>query len=116
MFRRPYSVSLNRVRDTVIIREGEETLKLTVNGDAMRLVAGLTKAQEKLSTIKEDTPNDEVREAAKYFATVIFGMEQATKLAEFYADDPACIITVCGRYFRERLAGEITKVQRKIEP
>ena len=108
-----YEMTLNRVHDTVVIREGEEKLTLTVNGDAMRIVAGLNRANEKLNKINESTPDADVIAAAEYFAAVIFGKEQAAKLMAFYADDPGCVITVCGRYFKERLAGKITKVQQK---
>ena len=114
LFRRwRYEMTLNRVHDTVVIREGEEKLTLTVNGDAMRIVAGLNRANEKLNKINESTPDADVIAAAEYFAAVIFGKEQAAKLMAFYADDPGCVITVCGRYFKERLAGKITKVQKK---
>ena len=55
-----------------------------------------------------------MKEIAEYFAAVIFGKEQAAQLMAFYADDPGCVITVCGRYFKERLAGKINKAQRKL--
>lgn len=114
LFRRwRYEMTLNRVHDTVVIHEGEEKLTLTVNGDAMRIVAGLNRANEKLNKINESTPDADVIAAAEYFAAVIFGKEQAAKLLAFYADDPGCVITVCGRYFKERLAGKITKIQQK---
>ena len=115
LFRRGYEMTLNRVHDTLRIREGDETLTLTVNGDAMRMVAGLNKAQKKMVALKEDTPEEEVKETATYFAAVIFGQEQAQKLMEFYADDPSCVINVCGQYFRERLAHKIAQVQKKMK-
>lgn len=114
-FRRGYEMTLNRVHDTITIREGAERLTLTVNGDAMRIVAGLNKAQAKMKGVTEETPDDEVKEVAEYFAAVIFGTEQAAKLMAFYADDPGCVITVCGRYFNERLAGIITEAQKKMK-
>lgn len=112
--RRGYEMTLNRVHDTVTIREQEETLTLTVNGDAMRIVAGLNTANAKLKTLTEESTDEEVMAAAEYFATVIFGKDQAQKLMAFYADDPGCVISVCGNYFKERLAGKITKVQKKL--
>lgn len=115
MFKKGYEVTLNRVHDTVVIREGDEKLVLTVNGDSMRIVGGLNKAQQKMLALADDTPDDEVKETALYFATVIFGREQAEKLSAFYADDPASVISVCGKYFRERLAGKIAKVQKKLK-
>ena len=112
-FRRGYEMTLNRVHDTVTIKEGDEKITLTVNGDAMRMVAGLTKAQEKLKAIDENTPDETVRETADYFASVIFGRDQAKTMMEFYAGDPSCVVTVCGQYFKERLAEKISAIQRK---
>jgi hypothetical protein len=115
LFRRGYNITLNRVKDTVRITEGGETLVLTVNGDAMRIVAGLNKAQAKMKAITDDADDDTVREVAEYFAAVIFGHEQAAQLLAFYAEDPGCVISVCGQYFKERLAGKIAAVQKKIK-
>lgn len=112
-FLKGYEMTLNRVHDRVTIREGGESLTLTVNGDAMRMVAGLNRAQAKMTAINENTPDDEVIEVAKYFATVIFGVEQAAQLLDFYANDPGCVISVCGQYFKDRLAGKITEVQKR---
>ncbi len=115
LFKKSYEMTLNRVHDSVVIREGDESLKLTVNGDAMRIVAGLNKAQQKLKELTEDATDEQVKEAAEYFAAVIFGKEQAAKIMAFYADDPACVISVCGQYFKDRLAGKITKIQKKMK-
>lgn len=116
LFKRGYEVTLNRVHDAVTVREGDEKLNLTVNGDAMRIVAGLNRAQVRMKEINENTPEDEVKAVAEYFAGVIFGKEQAARLMAFYADDPGCVITVCGRYFKERLAGKIAAVQKRMKP
>lgn len=115
LFRRGYEITLHRVHDTVTIREGDERLTLTVNGDAMRMVAGLNKAQAKMHSINENSTDEEVRSCAEYFAAVLFGKEQADKLMAFYADDPGCVITVCGRYFKERLADKIADAQKKLK-
>ena len=114
-FRRGYTMTMNRVHDTVTVREGNEKLTLTVNGDAMRMVAGLNKAQQRMKALEEDTPDDEVKDVAEFFAAVIFGKEQAAKLMAFYADDPGCVISVCGQYFKERLAGKITAMQKRMK-
>ena len=114
-FRKEYNITLNRVRDNVVFREGDEKLLLTVSADAQRMVAGLTAAQKRMLDITEDTPETEIRETAEYFAGVIFGTEQAGKLMAFYVDDPAAVIAVCGRYFRDRLAGLISDVQKKMK-
>lgn len=115
LFRRGYEMTLNRVHDTITVREADEKITLTVNGDAMRMVAGLNKAQAKMKGITDETPDEEVKEVAEYFAAVIFGKEQAAKLMAFYADDPGCVITVCGRYFSERLADKITEAQKRMK-
>lgn len=114
-FERKYELTLNRVHDTIYVREGSEELKLVVNSDSQMLVAGLNKAQKKLSEITDeaDLDGEEIKETALYFASVIFGPEQARQLMTFYADDPASVITVCGQYFKGRLAQKILKVQKK---
>ena len=114
-FRKGYEMTLNRVHDTVTFREGDETLVLTVNGDAMRMVAGLNTAQKKMVALNDESTDEEVREAAEFFATVIFGQEQARKLMAFYAEDPACVINICGQYFKNRLAAKIAAVQKKMK-
>ena len=117
LFRKGYGITLNRVHDTIRINENGETLPLTVSADPMRIVAGLNKAQKKLNDLvnKETEPaEEEIKEAAEYFATVIFGKEQAEMLMAFYNDDAACVINVCGTYFRERLGKKISQMQKKI--
>lgn len=117
LFRKGYDISLNRVHDTVRINENGETLTLTVSADPMRIVAGLNKAQKKLTDLVsgESEPSvEEMVDAAEFFASVIFGQEQAKKLLEFYNNDAACVINVCGSYFRERLAQKISRMQKKI--
>jgi hypothetical protein len=115
LFRRGYEMTLNRVHDTVTFREGDDKITLTVNGDAMRMVAGLNKAQAKMKALSDDTPDSEVIDIAEYFAAVLFGKEQAAQLMDFYANDPGCVIYVCGQYFKERLAGKISAVQKKVK-
>ena len=114
-FRKEYEISLNRVHDTIVIREGGEKLTMTVNGDAQRMVAGLTNAQKRMQAITEETADAEIRDIAEYFAAVIFGREQTEKLFAFYANDPASVISVCGQYFKNRLAGKISEAQKKIK-
>ena len=114
MFKK-YEVTLNRIHDTVVVKEGADRLTLVVNGDAMRMFAGLNNEQKKLKELKDDSPDETVKNAAEYFAAVIFGKEQAAQLMAFYANDPYCVVTVCGRYFRERLSDKIAKAQKKMK-
>ena len=129
LFRRN-EISLHRVHHTVYVNENGEKLKLVVNADPMRLVAGLNKAQKKMAeAVSKETPTDEERlekvkgsyqideemtEAAEYFAAVMFGKEQTAKLMEFYAGDASCVINVCGQVFKNQLTDKITKAQKQM--
>ena len=113
MFKRSYKISLHRVHDTVAVKEGGETLKLHVESDPMRMVAGLTQAQKLMQNLNDNSTEDEVNGAAQYFATVIFGKEQAEKLLAFYHNDAGCVISLCGKYFEGRLSKLITQAQKK---
>lgn len=108
-----HEITQNRVRDTISFKEGSEKLTLRVDADPMRLVVGLSQVQKMLKTITEETPAQEIADAAKFFATVIFGEEQASQLMAFYLNDGGCVINVCGKCFREFLLKKITKAQKK---
>lgn len=116
-FRRGYEITLNKIHDTVKVTENGESLVLTVCADPMRIVSGLSRAQEKMQKLSEQDEPDvkELHESAEYFAAVIFGVEQAEKLFSFYGNDPACVINVCGQYFRERLQNKITAAQKRFK-
>lgn len=107
------TLTLGRVYDIVPIKEGNHTLKLTVCDDPMRMVAGLNQAQLRLKTINNETPDEEAKDVALFFAGVIFGQEQAEKLLELYRGDAASVIQICGLYFSKRLAKLITRAQKK---
>ena len=109
-------LSLNRVRDRVEIKEGNETLELIVDADCMRIVPLITDAREKMIQAAQHNGVDKEqkeKEAALNFARVIFGKEQAEKLEKFYLNDAACIAELCGRYFTGYMARKITKAQKK---
>lgn len=108
-----FQMSLNRVHDTVKVNEGNESIVLKVNGDPMRMVAGLSQAQKMLKELNKESTDEERMGAAMFFAGVIFGKEQAEALKEFYHDDAECIVLVCGRYFSGRLNKLITAAQKK---
>lgn len=111
-----YTLSLGRIYDRVIIREGGERLTLYVNEDPNRMVLGIGQAQKRLSAINDETTPEELKDSALYFAGVIFGAEQARKLLEYYHDDPGCVVTVCAKYFTDRLRDKITRAQKKRKP
>ena len=114
LFKRGYDISLGRVYDKSTVKEGNDRLNLYVDADPTRIVAGLDQVQKKLKTITTDSTAEEQREIALYFAGVIFGAEQANKLLEYYHGDGACVVTICGKYFAERLGKIITKAQKKL--
>lgn len=108
-------LTLNRVHDTVVIAEGGEKIKLHVDADPMRMVAGLNQVQRMFQALNENSSEEEARSAAMYYAAVIFGHDQADQLAAFYHNDAGCIIGICGRYFTGRLNKLITAAQKKIK-
>jgi hypothetical protein len=115
MFRRKsQTLSLNRVYDSVPIREGDSMITLRVNSDVNRLVAGITQAQKRMRELNADSTEAEQKDAALYFAAVIFGQDQAEALLDFYQDDPGCVFLICGQYFTKRLAKLIEDAQRKM--
>lgn len=114
MFFKKHEITRNRVRDKINFREGGEMLTLRVDGDAMRFVAGLTQAQAILKSITAESTDEEVGSAARFFATVIFGDKQAEQLMEFYMNDGATVINVCGQYFKQFLLKKVTKAQKKM--
>ncbi len=110
-----YKLSLNRVHDRVRVLEGDERLELRVEADPARLVAGLNEARRRLMELTEKSADEQQRDAALYFAGVIFGREQADRLLDFYCNDAACAINACGRYFTERLSKLIERAQRRMK-
>lgn len=110
MFRKeinPFSVT-----DKAVFRNVDKTLPLTVRADATTLVVNIKKAYDKLSTVTDESGEDEKKEAARMFAHSIFGKVQGDALCEFY-EDPLIVITVCGMYFKQRLADKIAQAQKK---
>ena len=108
-----YEVTLNRVHDRVVIREGDEALHLTVESDPMRMVAALTNAQARLSAWNDETTPERRLEDVRIFAEAIFGEKQTDELLEFYHGDGACVMNVCSTYFGDRLGAMVTKAQKK---
>lgn len=100
------------VSDKVTFRNVDKTLSLTVRADASTVVLGLKRANERLSALTDESPDEEKAAAARMFAAVLFGDEQADSLCRFY-EDPLAVVTACGMYFRERLSKKITKAQKR---
>ena len=113
LFKRKNELSLNRVHDTVVIREGDEKLTLHVDADPMRMVAGISQAQKMMQALNTESTEEQQRDAALYFAGVIFGKDQAVQLLSFYHNDSGCLFNVCGKYFSARLSKLIVKAQKR---
>lgn len=107
-----FQVTLGRVRDRVAFVEGGETLQLTVDGDAARMVHALNEAQKALNGINNESTAEETQKAAMMFAEAIFGNSQAKKLMEFYHNEAICVIEACGKYFSGSLSKKISKAQK----
>lgn len=114
--KRKNEITLNRVHDTVVFRESDETLKLTVYSDPMRITSGLMHIQREMQRMTDETPEEEQNAMAEELATVIFGKEQAEKLMSFYHNDAPGVMNVCLQYFKQRLSGLIVRAQKKNAP
>ena len=101
------------VTDKVTFRNVDKTITLTVRSDGTALVTGLKHVYDRLSSVKEDTTDEEKKEVARFFADTIFGSEQGKRLTAFYGGDAISVITACGMYFRGRLGKKITKAQMR---
>ena len=78
------------------------------------MVSGINKAVEKLNALTEESGEEAMREAAEFYAVVLFGKDQARKLMEFYAEDAGCVLTVCTKYVTQRLGQKIAEAQKKM--
>ena len=105
-----FEIRTGRVRDHVRF-DGD--LTLYVDAEAGVLVRSIANAQDMIHSISEKSTLKETRTAALNFASAIFGHEQAVSLMEFYHQDAACVLNVCGKYFTQRLGKMITKAQKK---
>lgn len=114
MFRKN-EISLNRVRDHIVINENGEKLNLYVDSDPMKMVIGLDQAQNALKALSDESSEEEVKSAALFFARVLFGEEQAKELFEFYHGDPSCVINISAKCFSQRIRKKIEKAQKKIK-
>ena len=103
----PYNVS-----DKVTFRNVDKTLTLFVREDATSLVVNLKAAGEKLKGVTEESDQCQRVNAARYFASAIFGEDQGNQLIDFY-HDPVAVITACNQYFDRILKHKITKAQKK---
>lgn len=108
---RTYNINPYQVSDRVRFKNIDKSLILTVRADASMLVTNLSKANKRLTALTDDETTQ--NEAALFFATAIFGKDQAEQLVEFYADDPLTVINVCGMYFKNRLGKLIEKAQKR---
>ena len=100
------------VIDNIEFFDGKNTLPVNVRADAASLVANIKKAYDKLSALTDESTEETKAETARMFAHAIFGQEDGDKVCEFYKD-PLTVISVCGKYFKDRLAAKITKAQKK---
>ena len=111
-------LTLNRVRDHVTIREGNDTLTLTVDSEATALITRILAAQKVMNTITAESSQLDREGAAIAFSSAIFGKEQTSQLFDFYKGNADCVVTICGMYFgdtKNGLGKKITKVQKRLK-
>lgn len=105
-----YKASLGRVHDLIEVREMNETLTLRVDADPveiMRVIQSLGRQ------IENDKDTENADGFTKAFCTAIFGEAQTAKLYEFYNNEMSCVLSICSKYFSERLGKLITKAQKR---
>ena len=112
LFWKRFEIDPYPVRDTVVFKNGDKEIELTVKSDGGEIVRKIQKANVRLSNITDKSTDEEKQSVSFALASSIFGDDQAKKLCSFY-DDPVTIVTVCGRYFKERLSKKIAKAQKK---
>lgn len=111
-----YSISLNRVHDSIVIREENESIRLRVDSEPRAIVTKIRNANDLLTEAKKPEATEEDRKKASIaFAEAIFGKKQTEELLGFYNGDYTCVMTICGLYFEKRLCHKITKAQKKIK-
>ena len=109
-----YKITLNRVHDLIEVREGMEHLILRVDADPVWIVYLINKLEPRLNSIKkEEEAKQEAESIARELCSAIFGKAQMERLFELYNGDAICVISVCSKYFSERLVKLITKAQKR---
>lgn len=108
-----FQISLNCIRETVIFREGGESLRLKVNVEPHTVMARLTQAQKQMHDLNENSPEEEQKACALDFAGAIFGEEQAKRLLDFYHQNASYTINVCSQYLVKRLSKKIIQAQKR---
>lgn len=111
--RKPYRISLGNVYDDIEVVRGEQTLNLSVDESPAKMVQGLADVHDRIQKMNRESSDEEWKDAALMMARVIFGEEQAAKLLEFYHGDHFAVISVCTKYYSERLHKKIRDVQTK---
>lgn len=110
-------ITLNRVRDKLTVKEGNERIDLYVDQEANKIIHALKEAQKGLIQAGESADEEDRRNASLSFSEAIFGKEQTDKLLEFYHGDFNCVLAICGLYFgnpKKGLGKKITKAQKKL--
>lgn len=103
-------ITLNRVRDKVYAAEGDETLELYVDDDAMALARRIRRCLEDIEEAKTDP--EKIAVAAIRFSEAILGADQTAKLMEFYHGNALSVFEWVSKYFGARLSKKITKAQK----
>lgn len=112
LFNRKNEINPFPVSDMVTFRNVDKTITLYVRSDAPSIVLGVKNSVDRLSSLSDESSENEQIDAALRYAEVIFGKEQAEALLDFYDKKALAVITACGMYFQNRLSKLITKAQK----
>ncbi len=110
------SITLNRVRDRVVIREGDEKIILFVDDEINSLMRKIREAEKLIISINGESQKSERIYAARMFSEALFGEKQTKDLFHFYHENEDCVISICGIYFSDKkhgLSKKIAKMQKK---
>jgi len=105
--------SLGRIHCTVPVKEGDELLRLRVDADPNLLVTRISEAVKMMQALPAEHTPEQARDVALYFATVLFGKEQAGKLLDLYNGSAESVLYMCSIIVEKDLAQRISKAQKR---
>nr|MBQ1578117.1 hypothetical protein [Oscillospiraceae bacterium] len=104
--------SLGRIHCIVPVKEGDEILRLRVDADPNLLVTRISEAVKMMQTLSAESTQEQEHDVALYFATVLFGKEQAGKLLDLYNGSGQSVLYMCSVIVEKDISARIIKAQK----